>query len=85
MAAYAPTLESLNSRPLPAWYDEAKFGIFIHWGMWAIPAFAPRVGDIGEASDRDYDRALALGPYTEWYWNALRAGDTPTAAFHREH
>ena len=23
----------------PAWYEEAKFGIFIHWGLYAVPAF----------------------------------------------
>lgn len=34
------TLASLNARPLPSWYDKSKFGIFIHWGMWAVPAFA---------------------------------------------
>ncbi|MBW1848104.1 MAG: alpha-L-fucosidase, partial [Deltaproteobacteria bacterium] len=25
-------INELNQRELPAWYDEAKFGIFIHWG-----------------------------------------------------
>ena len=29
---YQPTWESLDSRPLPLWYDEAKFGIFMHRG-----------------------------------------------------
>ena len=29
---YQPTWDSLDSRPLPSWYDEAKFGIFMHWG-----------------------------------------------------
>lgn len=29
---YAPRWSSLDTRPLPTWYDEAKFGIFIHWG-----------------------------------------------------
>jgi alpha-L-fucosidase len=29
---YQPTWKSLDSRPLPYWYDQAKFGIFIHWG-----------------------------------------------------
>ncbi|CAB9504490.1 Tissue alpha-L-fucosidase [Seminavis robusta] len=38
-AAWDPTWESLDSRPLPAWYDEAKFGIFIHWGVFSVPAF----------------------------------------------
>ena len=78
------TLETLNARPLPAWYDAAKFGIFIHWGMWAIPAFAPKVGDIGEIFATDYDRAITLSPYTEWYWNAIRTPGSPSAAFHRE-
>lgn len=34
---YLPTWESLDSRPLPSWYDEAKIGIFIHWGIWSVP------------------------------------------------
>ena len=33
------TWESLDSRPLPSWYDEAKFGIFLHWGVFSVPAF----------------------------------------------
>ena len=37
--AYDATWESLDSRPLPAWYDDAKFGIFIHWGAYSVPAF----------------------------------------------
>ncbi|XP_070808226.1 plasma alpha-L-fucosidase [Pituophis catenifer annectens] len=36
---YDPTWESLDSRPLPPWFDEAKFGIFIHWGVFSVPSF----------------------------------------------
>lgn len=36
---YTPDWESLDSRPLPTWYDEAKFGIFIHWGVFSVPSF----------------------------------------------
>lgn len=36
---YTPEWESLDKRPLPAWYDEAKFGIFIHWGVFSVPSF----------------------------------------------
>ena len=82
---YAPTLQSLNSRPLPTWYDEAKFGVFIHWGMWAIPAFAGSKGSISDAFKTDYDRAVAMTPYTEWYANAIKVPGTPSAAFHKEH
>ncbi|XP_071081732.1 tissue alpha-L-fucosidase-like [Haliotis cracherodii] len=37
---YEPTWESLESRPLPKWFDEAKFGIFIHWGVYSVPSFS---------------------------------------------
>ncbi|QUD86729.1 alpha-L-fucosidase [Phenylobacterium montanum] len=82
MGPWAPTLESLNARPLPAWYDQAKFGIFIHWGLWAIPAFAARLGSISDAFKTDYDRAVAMTPYTEWYANAIKVPGTPSAEFH---
>ena len=36
---YEPNWESLDKRPLPAWYDESKFGIFIHWGVFSVPSF----------------------------------------------
>ncbi len=79
---FAPTLASLNARPLPAWYDDAKFGIFIHWGLFAIPAFASGRGSISDAFKTDYDRAVAMTPYTEWYANAIKVEGTPSAAFH---
>ncbi|XP_066591240.1 alpha-L-fucosidase isoform X2 [Prorops nasuta] len=36
---YKPTWESLDSRPLPSWYDNAKLGIFLHWGVYSVPSF----------------------------------------------
>lgn len=38
-AKYTPDWESLDSRPLPKWYDSAKVGIFIHWGVYSVPSF----------------------------------------------
>ena len=37
--AYEPTWESLEKRPLPQWYNDAKIGIFIHWGVFSVPSF----------------------------------------------
>ncbi|KAK4881536.1 hypothetical protein RN001_004855 [Aquatica leii] len=37
-ARYEPTWESIDSRPLPSWYDEAKIGIFLHWGVYSVPS-----------------------------------------------
>ncbi|HEX6636158.1 MAG TPA: alpha-L-fucosidase [Steroidobacteraceae bacterium] len=39
---YEPTWSSIDSRPTPAWWSDAKFGIFIHWGVYSVPAFAPK-------------------------------------------
>lgn len=39
---YSPTWKSLDTRPTPAWFDEAKFGIFIHWGVFSAPAYGRR-------------------------------------------
>lgn len=36
---YTPDWPSLDSRPLPVWYDDAKFGIFVHWGVFSVPAY----------------------------------------------
>lgn len=39
---YKPTWESLDSRPIPDWFQNAKFGIFIHWGPYSVPAWSPK-------------------------------------------
>ena len=31
--------DSLSSFRIPAWFEDAKFGIFIHWGVFSVPAF----------------------------------------------
>ena len=31
--------ESLKRYQVPKWYEDAKFGIFIHWGVYSVPAF----------------------------------------------
>ncbi len=36
---YENNWESLNSRPVPEWFADAKFGIFIHFGLYSVPAF----------------------------------------------
>ena len=58
--SYEPTWDSVDKRPTPAWFGDAKFGIFIHWGTYSVPAYAPvSPGKLA---------------YAEWYWNALTNG-----------
>jgi alpha-L-fucosidase len=57
-AQYKATWESIDSRPVPSWFEDAKFGIFLHWGLYSVPAYSPTVRDgVGI-----YER------YAEWYW-----------------
>lgn len=39
---YTPDWESIDSRPIPGWFSDAKFGIFIHWGPYSVPAWTPK-------------------------------------------
>lgn len=36
---FTPDWDSLKTYQIPAWYEDAKFGIFIHWGVYSVPAF----------------------------------------------
>lgn len=78
------SFEDFSGRPCPDWYAEPQLGIFIHWGVWAIPAWAPRGQSITELSRADYDNAMALSPYAEWYANAMRLPGSPTQRHHKQ-
>ena len=43
-AQVQPTWESLNQRGYPQWFQDAKLGIFIHWGLYSVPAYASKEG-----------------------------------------
>lgn len=52
---YQANWASLNKRGIPGWFHQEKFGIFIHWGTYAVPAYAPVIPNSGYS-------------YSEWYW-----------------
>jgi alpha-L-fucosidase len=54
---YTPDWDSVDSRPVPAWWLDAKFGIFIHWGVYSVPSFAPK----GEYAEWYWERLRAPG------------------------
>lgn len=70
-------------RPCPDWYAKPQLGIFIHWGIFTIPAWAPRGRAIHELIGDDYDMSAVLTPYSEWYENAMRVEASPTRARHK--
>jgi alpha-L-fucosidase len=79
---YEPTLESLNRHPLPKWYADAKLGIFVHWGLYSVPGWAPLSHPEHDFRNVDY---IKNNPYAEWYYNVMRIDGSPTQAYHRQH
>ena len=49
---YEPKWESLDQRPTPEWFIDAKFGVFIHWGVYSVPAY----GQVGEYAEWYWNR-----------------------------
>src|SRR5262249_22096907 len=68
-APYQPTAESLATHPLPQWYQDAKFGIFAHWGAYSDPAYAEPT-------------SLPFTDLAEWYWKFQQTPGSPTWLHH---
>jgi alpha-L-fucosidase len=85
--AYQPTIESLATHPVPAWFHDAKFGIFVHWSVSSIPAFAPPnkqgIGDVDLGNAESVAWMFKHTPYAEWYWNSINIDGSPAQAHHR--
>ena len=66
---FAANWTSLKSYKIPQWYQDGKFGIFIHWGLYAVPAFAnewyPRHMYI-EGTPEHKHHLQTYGPHTEF-------------------
>jgi alpha-L-fucosidase len=81
---YQANLKELSQRPTPQWFSDAKFGIFIHWGLYSVPAFAPtEFGDISQTVGKHgYEFHLENNPYSEWYLNSLRVNGERYRKYH---
>lgn len=83
--SYEASWESVAEHPMPDWYDDAKLGIFLHWGLYSVPGWAPQVADIQQMLHDDGPAAmLRNNPYAEWYRNTSRVEGSPTWQHHRE-
>ena len=79
---YLSTLESLQKRVTPQWYGDAKLGIFIHWGLYSVPAWATPITTPDKV--KDWKAFYKSNPYAEWYLNSLRINGSPTQAHHEK-
>ena len=80
MRPFEPTADSLTQHTPPEWWKDGKLGIFIHWGLYSVPAFAP----IDHMFNADVPREIHVkyNPYAEWYMNTMRYEGSPTKQFH---
>jgi alpha-L-fucosidase len=69
--SYEANWKSIDSRPVPTWFQDAKFGIFIHWGVFSVPAWGPL----------PRDGASIYECYAEWYWKRLADKSSPANKF----
>jgi alpha-L-fucosidase len=82
---YAPTWDSVGTHPLPGWYDDAKLGIFLHWGLYSVPGWAPQVPDIQQLLKQEGPgQMLRDNPYAEWYLNTSRLEGSATWQHQRD-
>jgi alpha-L-fucosidase len=66
---FQPDWQSLAKYQAPEWYRDAKFGIFIHWGLYSVPAFGsewyPREMYL-EGSKINQHHVATYGPLTKF-------------------
>jgi len=88
-AKYDPDWMSIRRHPVPMWFNDAKLGIFVHWGLYSVPAWAPTLGKGMQEIDwaqfsADPTLWFKNNPYAEWYLNTMKIQDSPTWKHHVE-
>jgi len=82
---YLPTKESVSRYKPPKWYQDAKLGIFIHWGLYSVPGWATKDTDFQEALRKHGSHYwFRNNAYAEWYWNSLKLSGSATRAYHQK-
>ncbi len=67
---YHPDWDSLATHPVPAWYKEKRLGIFLHWGVFSVPAYHDW-----------YARNMYIKDSEEYKWHLEHYGDPKEFGF----
>ena len=82
---FQPTSESIRGHIVPDWFHDAKLGIFVHWGLYSVPAWAPLTGELGKViAEEGWAKWFAHNPYAEWYMNSMQIEGSPCQQHHVE-
>jgi alpha-L-fucosidase len=71
---FEPTWVSLEGFKPPDWYVDGKFGVFIHWGLYSVPAFGnewyPR--NMYQQGSREFEHHVkTYGPQEEFGYKSV--------------
>ncbi|WP_410671619.1 alpha-L-fucosidase [Amycolatopsis sp. cmx-4-68] len=74
--SYTPSWSSVDQHPpAPEWFQDAKFGIYYHWGVFSVPAYGnewyPRNMYIGGSSENNHHKAVYGDPSAWPYHNFI--------------
>ena len=84
-ARYDTTQASIATHPVPTWFNDAKLGIFIHWGLYSVAGWAkgtkkPLQEILATTPGEEW---FANNPYAEWYLNSLKIDGSSTQQHHK--
>ena len=83
---FDPNLASIKRHVVPEWFHDSKLGIFIHWGLYSVPAYAhldKRL--INEIVKEDgIEEQFKKTPYAEWYLNTMKIEGSSTQEYHKK-
>src|SRR4051812_18299607 len=81
---YEANDESVKQHPVPRWFHDAKLGIFIHWGLFSVPGWAPPAGNVMEIIEKEgWEAWFRSNAYAEWYANTIKLEGSASQAHHR--
>lgn len=89
---FARAYEPVEPGETKAWFEDAKFGIFIHWGIYSVPGYAPvdNYPNVNRSLLEELWLVIKNGgeqetAYAEWYKSNLAKSGLTTERFHQEH
>ncbi|RHR33118.1 alpha-L-fucosidase [Clostridium sp. AF19-22AC] len=78
--SYEANWESLKQHEPSEWFKDSKFGIFVHWGVYSVPAWAPT----NDCQIDQYTKLHGTHPYAEIYLYCMRFRNSPFWKHHVE-
>jgi alpha-L-fucosidase len=85
-SSYTPTWASVDQHPpAPEWFQDAKFGIYYHWGVFSVPAFAnewyPRNMYFSGSAENNHHRSVYGEPSAWPYHNFINGANDRSGRF----